>query len=478
MIKNRFILNLLVFLALGSFIACDKGEVPDPDTGNGTDEEVSALTRQVNEFIYDVMSDVYLWYDQMPDIDYNYESDSKAYFDKLLYADDKWSFITDDIDALLSSFQGVEKTYGWSLAYGEFSNNPGTYFAVVEYVYPHSPAELAGIQRGDIILLINGENITEQNYMDLLYGENLTFTLGALHEDGITDSSDVNLTALELNLNPVITTSVVDFEGKKIGYLFYAQYLTNYNTAIDSALQGFIENGVTDVVLDLRYNPGGAVIAAQHLCSALAPSSYVNGEQVLVTYQWNDKYQSYWTSSQNLSQVQINFDKNVPVNLNLDHIHIITGHGTASASELTITGLSPYMQVTTVGDTTYGKYTASITVVPEDIYSAADSEEINNWGIQPIVLRYANATGVTDFKEGFAPDLEVRDDLLHTFPLGDINESLFAAAIEDITGTPVVSALKSSKVLHPEYRIIHRGFSKFDSNKRELLIDNIEMISK
>jgi len=460
-------------------MACNNGgTVPDPNPVDSTRIEAPVLTQKVNKFIYDVMSDVYLWYDEMPNIDYKYENDSKAYFDKLLYTDDKWSFITDDVQALTNSFQGIEKTYGWSLAFGEFRNSPGNYFAVVEYVYPNTPAASAGIQRGNIILFINGANITDQNYTDLFSGDNMTFTLGALHSDGIADSIDINLTALELNLNPVVKTSIVNYEGKKIGYLFYAQYISNYNTAIDSAIQNFANQGVTDVVLDLRYNPGGTINAAQHLCSELAPATQVNGESPLVTYQWNDKYQSYFTSLLSTGNIQINFDKNVPVNLNLDHIHILTGHGTASASELTITGLSPYMEVTTVGDTTYGKYTASITVVPDSLYSASYAEEINNWGLQPIVLRYANAWGVTDFKDGFAPTINARDDLLHAYPLGDINDPLFAAAIEDITGTPVVSAIKSARVSHPEYRIIHRGFSKFDANKRELLIDTGETIFK
>jgi len=477
--KNRNLLFLLSLMVLSSFVGCNNGgTVPDPNPVDSTLVEAPVLTQKVNKFIYDAMSDVYLWYDKMPDIDYKYENDSKVYFDKLLYTDDKWSFITDDVQALENSFQGIEKTYGWSLAFGEFSNSPGNYFAVVEYVYPNTPAAAAGIQRGDIILLINSGNITDQNYKELLYGDNLTFTLGALHSDGIADSIDVNLTAQELNLNPVVKTSVVDYEGKKIGYIFYAQYISNYNTALDSTFQSFADQGVTDVVLDLRYNPGGTISAAQHLCSELAPATQVNNESTLVTYQWNDKYQAYFNSTTNKDNIQINFDKSVPVNLNLDHIHILTGHGTASASELTITGLNPYMLVTTVGDTTYGKYTASITVKPEDLYATSYAEEINNWGLQPIVLRYANAWGVTDFKDGFAPTINARDDLLHAYPLGDVNDPLFAAAIEDITGTPVVSAIKSARVSHPEYQIIDRGFSKFDANKRELLIDTEKTIFK
>lgn len=465
----------------GFFAACHKGDVPDPVTDNKT--QASEITKKVNNFIFEAMDYYYLWYDQMPDIDYNYETDSKEYFYKLLYdQEDKWSFITDDIDALLNSFQGIEKTYGWSLAFGQFydsNKNPtGTYFAVVEFVYPNTPAATAGIKRGDIIMAINGGDITQDNYTDLLNGENLTFTMGELTNNGISEGSTVTLSALELNLNPVVKTSLINYEGKKIGYLFYAQYIDNYNDALDTALQSLHNQGAEDIVLDLRYNPGGQISAAQHLCSILAPKDAVDEEKILVTFRWNDKRQKEYEDGQIMDDIQTNFDKQVPLNLNLSRLYVLTGSGTASASELTITGLEPYMNnnVITVGDTTYGKYTASITLRPTAQFPNYD--EIKNWGLQPIVLRYANAYGVTDFKNGFAPDILVKDDLLDAYPLGDMNDPLLAATIEDITGTPVISAVKSARMTHPQYRIIDRGFSRFDSNKRELLIDNKEIFKE
>jgi len=281
--------------------------------------------------------------------------------------------------------------------------------------------------------------------------------------------------ARELNLDPVLMTNIIEHDGHKIGYLFYAQYIANYNTSLDSVFQYFMNEQVTDVVLDLRYNPGGGTDAAQHLCSSLAPVDAVNGQKVLVSFQWNDKYQSYWEGHNEQDQLGINFVNNVPQKMGLNNLHVLTGYGTASASELTITGLKPYMNLTTVGETTYGKYTASITMKPEYFYSSESYwKEIDNWAIQPIVLRYANSQGVTDFKDGFLPDIEVADELFNAIPLGQKEEPLLKAAIEDITGTPVV-AMKSAKRIDLPYTIFDRGFSRFDRNKRELLIDNINM---
>ncbi|MEN8116377.1 MAG: S41 family peptidase [Bacteroidota bacterium] len=467
--KNLIKLFFLLLIASGIIVGC--GEEPiDPE-----EQMAPELTRNVNKFMKEVMEDVYLWYDKLPDIDYRYEFNSMDYFDKLLYKEkDKWSYATDDAEALENSFEGKETSYGWSLAFGKFQNT-GDVFAIVEFVYPGTPAAEAGIERGNLIVEMNNAAITENNYRDLLFSSSMSVTLGILGDGGISTGSTVNLTAGELELNPVVKTSIVEHDGHKIGYIFYAQYIDNYNFAIDSALQTMIDAQVTDYVFDLRYNPGGTVSAAQHLCSSVAPLDVVNDNSRLVKFVWNDKYHSYWESKQIMSQIEVNFDKTVPLKLGLDNIHILTGSGTASASELTITGLNPYMSVTTVGETTYGKYTASITLKPEDIYeSESHYQDFDNWAVQPIVIRYANSVGVTDFEDGFLPDIEVEDDLFATFPLGDKNDPLFKAAIEDITGTPIL-AIKSAQKVDIPYTIFDRGFSRFDKNKRELLIDNIDV---
>lgn len=458
--KTRNNVIFLLFFLAGMMMGCQEEPIQ---------EEAPELTQKVNKFIETAMSDVYLWYQEIPDIDIRYEFDSEEYFEKLLYTEDKWSFITDDVESLENSFEGIEKSFGYSLAFGQFSNT-GTIFAIVEFVYPNTPAAIAGLKRGDIIVAMNNADITEDNYTDLLYAENLTITLGILSGESISEGSTVSMTAQELNLDPVMITKVIEHGGHKIGYLFYAQYIDNYNTSLDNAFQYFLDQQITDLVVDLRYNPGGYTSAAQHLCSSVAPLSAVNTNSTLVTFQWNDKYQEYWERKGMDDQLEIPFVNTVAVKLGLGKLYFLTGYGTASASELSITGLKPYMDVVTVGDTTFGKYTASITLKPEDLYEEEDDySEFDNWGIQPIVIRYANSEGVTDFKDGFAPDIPVYDDLWEGVQLGETQEPLLKAAIEDITGAEML-ALKKAKVKIP-FTLFDRGFSKFDDNKRNLVFD-------
>jgi C-terminal processing protease CtpA/Prc len=457
--KLQLPLISIVLIGLAIFSSCKKDDNAAPE-----------LTQKINEFVKVSMEEVYLWENYLPNIDIKYEFDSKAYFDKLLYEEDKWSFITDDIEALEASFAGVETTYGYSLAFGRFSNS-GNLFALIEYIYPNSPAELAGLRRGDIIVLVNGTDITEANYTTLFNAASITITKGILNDGAVSQGSSLSMNAEILSLDPVLITKIIETNGRKIGYLFYAQYISNFNASLDNALSYFKDQSITDLVLDLRYNPGGYISAAQYLCSSIAPLSVVTNKEIIVTLQWNDYYQNYWESNQVYSQVRANFDPTVAVNLNLPKVYILTGSGTASASELTITGLDPYMDVVLIGDVTYGKYTGSITIKPEDIFSnPSDYTDFTNWGIQPIVLRYANANGITDFKDGFTPNFDVYDDLWAGIPLGDETEPLLAKAIEQITGITKISSLKKQNV--PLYENFARGFSRFDANKQQLIIDN------
>ena len=161
LLKKLFFLIILLSVAV---VSCDTVPEPEPEP---EDKQAPVLTIAINEFIEAVMKDVYYWYSTVPDIDIRYEFDSKAYFEKLLYVEDKWSFVTDDVKKLEDSFEGKETSYGWSLAFGRFSDTQ-TIFALVEFVYPNTPADKAGIKRGDLIFEMNGSDITENNYMDLL----------------------------------------------------------------------------------------------------------------------------------------------------------------------------------------------------------------------------------------------------------------------------------------------------------------------
>lgn len=466
------LLLLLVGMAAIVISGCNDDEVTPPVVEPEEPQEpaIPAQTLLVNKFIHDDMDFFYLWREYMPDIDYTKEEDSEAYFDKLLYSElDHWSWITDDYEELMKSFSGIEKSFGYSLTFGRFSNT-NNIFAIVEYVYPGTPAAEAGMKRGDLILELGGGPLTDDNFTDVLFEEDITITLGELTDEGsiATSSTTVSMTAEELTLDPVMIHDVIEIEDKKIGYLFYAQYIGKFNSSLNNVFGEFQVAGITDLVLDVRYNPGGGSDASTLLCSSIAPENVVSNEDILVQSQCNSIFKEFL--DENFPDWLIRrFDKNVPVKLNLNHIYILATGNSASASELTITGLDPYMDVIHIGTNTHGKYTSSITIQPTD-NSGKVIASIDNWALQPIVAKYANAQGVTDFVDGFTPDYEVEDVLLPAIPLGDPTEPLLAKAIELITGQPA-KVHKAAKALS-KHQLIGSRFSKFDRFKNNLIIEN------
>lgn len=468
MIKISVKLFILVILFVATFCGCKK-----EDLSGQAPEDI----KKVNRFIKDGMTTYYLWNKQMPHIDYRFEFNSKEYFNKLLYQIDDWSFITDDVQSLENSLEGKEVSFGWSLAFGQLNGIDNT-IAIIEFVYPDSPADLAGFKRGDLIYKINGADITLANYKDLLFATNVTCTYGQynLTSHNIVNSKTAQMNSMELDLDPVLFSEIIETDGHKIGYFFYAQYIDEYTFSLDTVFQQFITEGVTDVVIDLRYNPGGRVYSAQYLSSIIAPTAHVGNNDILVRLQWNNDLQEYLEQNAIMHKLEARMINTVPIKMGLDKIYFLTGEGTASASELTIIGLDPYMEVITIGDTTYGKYTASNTFKPEDIYNDKDYyEAINNWGIQPIIARYINTLGFTDFINGLYPTIPVYDEIEAGIPLGNIEEPLLKAAIENITGSEII-AQKSSSIR--QFQIFDRGFSRFDPNKREVILDQFNQKNK
>jgi len=459
-----------------------------------TDATIDAKTLKVNTFIATTMQFFYLWEDKMiPSVfnNYKHEPDPMLYFDKLLYKEkDKWSFITDDYSGLMASLSGQETTYGYSLVLYYLTKNPNTYVAVVRFVYKKSPAAKAGLKRGDIIFKINGSTITDNNYRQLVYSNTIDITLG-IEEDSesgttiVANGEPVRIIADKIYLDPIVKDTIIEYKEKKIGYLLYTQYINNpvnpnvLSPALNdlcNVLKKFDAQNIDELVLDLRYNPGGHVEAARYLCSALAPAAAVSAEKTLITKEWNKPMTEYWTSRPNTpaSIFVDKFDKSLVGNgnLNLKRLYILTGKGTASASELTITGLKPYMEdIILIGDTTVGKYVASMTVQPEDWTTWQNDREINNWAVQPIVYKYVNADEES-FENGFPPNHRVPDNPRDPAPLGDINERLLAKALEIITGEAPAGVRKTAQpetFTYPVIGTISSRYEKYKSNAIEQL---------
>jgi carboxyl-terminal processing protease len=455
--KIFFLTTLLAVL----IFSCNNEEVIDDGDQTDTTDTTSTSTdttnySKINQWIMEEMQAYYLWEDKLPDVKNYSSTDPETFFNNLLYTDlDKWSFITDDYEALSSELEGTPTTMGYSPAFYLYNNSKNV-LIVVEYVYPNSPAETAGLKRGDIILTINGEQMDTTNYYDLYSASSYTAKLGSYSSATGSLSysgTELSMTAAQIDADPAIYHSVFDYGGMKTGYLVFTEFVSGTNdkylSTLDNIFDDFKAAGVTNLIVDLRYNPGGGIDCAGYLASAIAPSSAVSGNNILVNMDYNELLDYYFLyyEGKNSENLVFRFPENSH-NLNLSTVYFLTTSGTASACELLISGLRPYMNSIIIGESTYGKYTGAF------VLSDYNDPPQHNWAIIPIVLKYSNADGYTDFKDGLTPDYEMTDELIGAAPFGDISDPMVAKALEVITGQATVALSKSARLTGNYKRLV------------------------
>ena len=457
--------KIVFFSLLSVFMLITVGCQNSKDNTDPENTSVTGLndSEKINKFVVNCVESMYLWESETDWTKYNNKNTFSTYsdhftlFDKFIYKDDAWSMLTENIASIKEEFSGVTTTYGYDLIFFRFSND-NSYFAIVMFNYPGSPSERAGLKRGDIILAINGNKITESNYIDLFYSSSISIKTGRLEEQHIVENpGSISMSAKEMYLDPINKTSIIVKGDHKIGYLCYTDYVNTSEKDLYSVFADFKNKGVTDVVLDLRYNGGGHAQTAQRISSVLAPSSVVKGKNVYLSHKWND----LWTSLQDAEDLNIYFDPTLPVNMDLKKLYVLTSENSASASEATIIGLKPYLELTLIGETTSGKYCGGYLLSPEDYYEMFPEKGINksyysnfiNWGMYIMIYRYSNKNGYPSFISGIPPDIQISEDYFDLKPFGDEADPLLGQAIEEITGVKYVKPYSSTKNVI-QYKIV------------------------
>ncbi len=477
--------KLLCLMAGLLVLSCSKDDDSMTDPGP---QPVGDLN--VQNFMWQAMNLWYFWQAEVPDLaddrfatDEEYteflasESDPAAFFDnQLRFSQDRFSFYNDDYKELTQNLAGISRSNGleFGLTYDDVNNNDqldstDPVFGVVRYVVNNSDAATADIGRGEIFVGVDGTMLNGGNYQDLLFGENATYTLSMADLAGgelTPNGKEVTLTKEEgLVENPVYITKSFVFGSDVIGYLMYNGFTNEFDEDLNDAFGILVSEGVTDLVLDLRYNSGGSVNSSRLLSSMIFGTRTAD---VYLRQRWNDKIQEAFTRDDPNALDDFfasETGSGTPINtLNLERVYILTTRSTASASELVINGLDPYIDVIQIGTTTTGKNEFSLTMVDDPerpgapfIYSRSRENQIdseNSWAIQPLVGRNENSVGFFDYTSGFAPEIELREDLSNMGVLGDDNEPLLARAIQEITGT---TAKRSWQPIRPIEAFTHNG---------------------
>ena len=451
-LKNILVLAL-TFLLFTGLSSCDNDETNDVPQN-----------LEVQNFTWKGLNLYYLWQPEVPVLqDDNFKTqaalnahlddfdDPRELFETLLFergtekkpgVTDRFSWFIEDYIAQENAFQGINETTGIELGLVRIGDSKNI-FGYVRYVVPGSDAATNNIQRGDVFIGVNDMILTDTNYGSLLFGEDLDLTLNFANYnngDPQLNGTSIALTKTLIGENPVHKQIVHEIDGKKIGYLMYNGFTSSYDQELNNAFADFKSQGVEELVLDLRYNGGGSVRTATYLASMI--TGQFTGE-LFAQERWNTKWMEYFQNNHPeyiLNNFVDSMENNTAINsLNLSTIYILTSSRSASASELIINGLLPFIDVKMIGETTYGKYVGSVTVYDAPNYSRDDANPNHKFAMQPIVLEMMNKLGENS-KNGFVPNIPLSENYGNLGALGDVSEPMLAKAIQLITSSSKVSS--------------------------------------
>ncbi|MGL4993823.1 MAG: S41 family peptidase [Bacteroidales bacterium] len=438
--------KLIAWSIIGaSLLLFSCGEDKDEPINPPSEKSKTELT---NEWIHKKMSEEYLWNMDVPQLSsLNTKSSHSDFFTSLL-SEQEAKYTSSNRKYFYSRLTTSETTKATS-----YNNSYGIFFIRylvsdteeilrVLFVNPGSAAERSGIKRGDWLIRYNGAPITD--YTKFQAGASAQVTRGHLEiSDGkyviVADDTFTLESSYNIEETPFLKENIIDIDGTKVGYLAYNSFSTGPNGFEDKtwdnemidAFGRFKAAGVSEFVLDLRYNGGGYISSCQILSTMLVKQANMNS--VFAIQEYNPTLEAKYINSYGSNHGVTQFSSSTKVksnNLNLDRLYVIGTEYTASASELVINALRPYMSVKLIGTVTEGKNVGSYEI----------KDEINYPGVilQPITVKIYNSKKESNYRNGFTPDIYI-DELNETnltIPLGELgeyqSEPLLRAALIDM----------------------------------------------
>jgi len=453
--KLLFILSISAF-----FFACKKEtEAPKLTTTNPpttTDPNVAA-----NQWIHEVMSYYYLWNDKMPSLtSTNTSAKPTDYFYTILHEykkTDRFSWIDESVTNLQNQLNGISTVLGVKNN-AFYTDNTNTSLAfVLAYVLKGSPADKAGLKRGDIILKVDDQTITNANYTTILSNQTLKLGLGDFVGGAfVSNGKSVTVTKVELQTNPILADTIISWSGKKVGYLAYSQFLTSFDDSLRAIFGRFKTAGVNELVLDFRYNGGGYVVSSDLITNLTVKDAAARVGKLMNKKVYNATYTAYLEKNSTSSAFETLFKSEANNLGTLNRVFVLTAGNTASASELVINNLKPFMEVILIGENTYGKNVGSFTIT--------DPNKRWDYGLQPITFLTENANKESNYGtvSGFTPDYILKDNVLPYKTLGNPGETYLNKALS-IMG--YVGYQPNSTERSPKYTRTLASKESFSDNK-------------
>lgn len=398
--------RLFALLLAALLQACGGGgsEAPAPPPVAG-----GCSIPEQRQSLREFMQSQYFWYRDMPAPDEN-AAGMDAYFRSMLVPQDRFSY-SEPTELYRQVFtEGRRIGYGYTLVWADMARTQ----LRVRTVEPLGPAARAGLARGDRIVSIDGHSPTDiaAGLLPPVTTPGVPRTFTVVTAQGqwkmLTASSE------DYQLSPVGPSNVFEAPAggapAKVGYLAYHQFVVYSHERLQEVFAGFAQAGVSDVILDLRYNGGGDVTVSRQLASLVGGTATLG--QIYANLRFNEQQagrKQYLLFNMPMATA------GTPLQQGLPRLFVIASASTASASELLINGLKPFVDVVLIGETTYGK---PYGFVPHELCGTT---------YQAVQFEALNAEGAGGFTAGFPPTCAVADDLEHQ--LGDPQEARLRTAL-------------------------------------------------
>ncbi len=411
---------------------------------------------RIHQYIWNGLNDYYLWQEEVPALNDSIKPvgsvkykdlidpypEPEAFFASLKHSQDKYSVIRSNYVDLENNIRGIDANNGVEFILSRYGGGESL-LGVVTYILKESDASTKDIQRGGIFTGVDGQGLNLGNYQQLLFRDNLEYTLNMadLNNNLLSpNGKNIALTKTEnFQSNPIQISKIIETGGIKIGYLMYNQFAQGFDDELNDAFADFKATGINELVVDLRYNGGGLTRSALNLAGMI--TGQFNGE-VFAKYLWNKKLTNYFNTDlpKYAGSLSAKFtdqlgDGTIINSLNLSKVYVITSGRSASSSELLINGLSPYINVIQVGENTYGKNVGGLAAIYDYIDNNKTKNPDHTYAMYPMSFYSANSEDFYDYADGIEPQDEFRlaEDITNLGILGENSEALLALAINHIT---------------------------------------------
>ena len=382
---------------------------------NKDSDEPAAI--EENEALYELMNDYYYWNDELPELNPNVYESPYTLLEALRHRPlDRWSYI--------STYKEHQDYYVESkyIGHGFGSAWDGDGKLRITLVYAQTQIHEAGVRRGWILEAINGVSLQTTHNINQMVGENAVgVNNNFLFRKPDNTLVELSLQKQEVAMNNVLHVEVFERASRKIGYIVLNAFTEPTLVELQVAFAYLANEGIQELILDLRYNGGGQDYVANNLAGMIGGLKVAG--KTFIKYEFNADL-----SSENFSYDFVEVD----VQLDIDRLITICSNQTASASEVIINGLRPYMPVFTVGEKTYGK------PMGMQVWNYSDE-----YMYVPITFKVKNANDEGDYFDGIEADILAIDDLKRNF--GDPEEASLKQALAFIEQGLVAKALTEER---------------------------------